>query len=764
MISLKIFRLSLILSLSISTITFAGNPIRGFATDATSGEPLPVANVVIQGAYRGASTNLDGYFVIDNLTPGLYNLEITYLGYKPLTYQVVVTNELMEPIYIELQPEGFILEEVVIEIEVENEEEIRLSPQVSTIPISVTTIRQMPSLGAEKDVLRAIQIIPGVKASSDISSGIYVRGGSTDQTLILMDHNVVYNPTHLFGLFSTFNADAVKHIDLLKGGFPAQYGGRSGSVLEVITNEGNRKTTEGMVSIGIISARASLEGPLHSNKGSFAISGRRTYIDPVLAAIRKADESLDLPDYYFYDGNGKLNLDLTNKSTLTIAGYWGSDNLDIEFGPDQNRSLAYLTWGNRTFTTRYRQVLSRNMFFSVNAAVSRYRSKFGFENSGVQIAKMYDRLYDYSLKSDIEYYKSEKHRFKTGVSVNRYDFTLDIIYGGVTQVDVDETTYNYSFYAEDNWRITPLFEIRPGFRCYYHNMGEYFRADPRLAFLYNYGPRTRFKIAVGRYTQFINLIRYGEGASSFDTWVPVDETVAPSHSDQIVLGFEHEPRKNLEFTLETYYTDMNNIAEFNQMQTEESDEAKDAFIIGKGFAYGVELMLRQKTGRLTGWLGYCLSWTKRRFEDTYLNNGGWFYPIWDRRHDFVATANYALSKRWEISASWRYNTGQGFTQPLGILTNRYAGSPPEYSENSGRASVNGEMNNYRFPADHRLDISATYKHTFFKMPADLVISIYNVYSRRSYWRRFANYEENPVEIETAKLLPIIPMVSYEVRF
>ena len=737
-------------------LALAGNPIRGFLVDVTSSEPLPVANVILEGTNRGAFTNLDGYFVIDQLTPGVYTLLLSHVGYHPTHATVTITDELMEPIYIELTPETIELEEVVVTVE---KEDNRTSPIVSNVPLDVATLKTIPSLGAETDVLRAIQIIPGVKASSDISSGIYVRGGSPDQTLILMDHNVVYNPSHLFGIFSTFNADATKRVDLMKGGFPAEYGGRSGSVLEIITNEGNRKEFEGMVSLSIVSARAAVEGPLPNNKGSYAISGRRTYLDPILAAYRKA-EDIDLPDYYFYDGNGKLNLDLSNKSTLTVAGYWGNDNLDLEFGSDNNRSNGTLSWGNRTFTARLRQVLSRKLFFSINGAVSRYRSKHGIKNQSVLVSESYDRLYDYSLKSDLEYFASDNHRIKAGASLNRYQFDLRIANLDIAQVDVDKISHLFCGYAEDSWRIHPLFEIKPGVRAYYYDKGEYTRFDPRLALVYHYDANLRFKTAGGRYSQFISLITLGEGMGNFDIWVPIDETLEPSYSDQIVFGIEWEPTKDMEFTAETYYTDMNNLVELNKIITEEVEDAADPFLTGgEGYAYGVEWMLQRKEGRWTGWLGYSLSWTKRRFEDTYLNSGDWFYPIWDRRHDFIIMANYAITDKWELSGTWRYHTGQGYTQPVGVFAGRYGTYGYDHKV------INGELNNYRFPADHRLDISATYKHKFAgKYDAKLNFGVFNVYSRKPYWRRYIDTDENPVEIEDIKLLPILPMVSYQVRF
>jgi hypothetical protein len=622
----------------------------------------------------------------------------------------------------------------------------------------------MPSLMGEMDVMRTLQMMPGVKSSSDINSALYIRGGSPDQTLILMDHNVVYNPTHLFGLFSTFNADAVKRINLMKGGFPAEYGGRSGSVLDVITNEGNRKEMEGLVDIGILSMRGALEGPLPGKKGSYAASARRTYLEPILETLRKQEDFEDLPDYYFYDANGKVNLDLTDRTTLTMAGYWGSDHLDFKGGPDDSPIGVELTWGNRTLSSRLRHVLSSDMFITFGGAVSRYKSKWTIENDGVDLERAEDRLADYSFKTDLEFMGHENHQFKTGLWLSYYDFLLKVVSGDEAFVDIDDGTYNLSWYVQDRWRIHPKWEIQPGVRAYYHESGERYKVDPRLGIVYHYRPDMRFKIAGGRYHQFIHVISFGEGMANFDIWTPVDETMKPAYTNQIVLGYEWEPREDLEFTTETYYTDMQDVAIFNMLTDEQSTDGSDAFIFGEGYAYGIEFMLRKQAGRLIGWLGYSLSWTQRRYPDTYQNNGDWYYPKWDRRHDFIATAMYELNHRWDFSASWRLNTGQGFTQPIGVTTVPMAGVDPEYMWNNGRQVINGDLNNYRFPEDHRLDVTATWKHHFFKWPAKLNLSIYNLYNRRSYWMRVTDLEENPVEITDVKLLPIIPMISYEVRF
>lgn len=752
-----------LLMLFIGFHSAAAVPIRGFITDVTNGEPLPMANVWLEGTDRGTVANKDGYFVINNLSPGTYALQVSYIGYHTGRSEIKVARIAANPITIELVPSAIELEAIEVVAEEDGGDEERLSPRVSTVPVDAMTIRKMPSLGAEMDVLRAVQSIPGVKASSDLSSAPHIRGGSPDQTLILMDDNVVYNPSHMFGLFSTFNADAVKRLELIKGGFPAEYGGRSGSVIDVMTNEGNRRKTEGMVSVGIISAKGALEGPLPKDSGSFALSGRRTYFEPVLEALRQAYDDPDIPDYYFYDGNGKMNFDLTDRSTLTLSGYTGNDVITAEFGDDDERIGINMDWGNRTFTGRLRQVLSENLFLSLGLAGSRYQSRWSFDSDDVLLEEAKNTLLDYSIRADLELLGLESHRLKAGIAANRYDIRFFDRAEDVTWVDVDTSTVNVSAYIQDTWKLGPLFEIQPGIRAYYHEAGDHWRVDPRLSFVYHYGPEMRFKFSTGIYTQWINIISFGEGFSNFDIWIPVDDSMEPTYTHQYVFGFEYDPREDLEFTSEVYYTDMKNLTTFDLL-SDQGEVASDAFVTGDGYAYGMECMLRKKLGLFTGWLGYSLSWTKRKFPDSFVNNGEWYYPKWDRRHDIIAVSNYTLNDSWDLSASWRYNTGQGFTQAVGLYTHRYAGIDPGTEPDDGRYILSGEKNNYRFPADHRLDLTATYKHHFFGLPAKLNVSVYNAYSRRSYWFRDFNTDENPVDVEDVKLLPVLPLISYEVRF
>ncbi|MCB2199537.1 TonB-dependent receptor [bacterium] len=746
----------------------AGQPIRGFVVDETNGEPLPVANVSVVGTSRGSSTNLDGFFLIPAMSPGSYTLQVNYLGYQMTEYEVQVTSEVMSPIKIELKPASFELQEVVYVAEDEDDDAKRESPRVSTVPVDAAAIRAMPALGAEMDVLRAVQAIPGVKASSELSSAPVVRGGSPDMTLILMDQSTVYNPSHMFGIFSTFNGDAVKRLELMKGGFPAEYGGRAGSVLEVTTNDGNRKETEGLVSVGVVAARAALEGPLGNERGSYAISGRRTYFEPALAVMREAFDT-DLPDYYFYDGNGKVNFDITPKTTLTVGGYIGLDELDFEFGSDDARALLTTYWGNRTATSRLRHVVGDNAFLTIGLNWSRYRSGAEFwsknPNTGedVLIQDFKNRFNDLNLRGDYEYLGWENHKFKTGFMYSSLNTDVINQTEETTYVSIDTTTSNISGYVQDQWRLNALWEIMPGLRTTYHQDGDLLLFDPRFAVVYHQSPEMRFKAAAGRYHQFVNVISAGEALSFFDIWVPADGSVDPTYMDQFVLGWEWDFNRNHEVTIETYYNNMGQVLEYN-MNTDEANSLAQAFLQGEGRAYGAEFMVRRKHGRITGWLGYSLSWSERRFPGSEVNNGDWYFPKYDRRHDFMAVVLYDINDRWSVSGQWRYNTGQGYTEAKAWMDYTLDGAPQSSLPNNGISGLYGAKNNYRLPADHRLDISADYKHHFFGLPAKATLSLYNAYNRRAIFTRNYDKSENPPVANDVKLLPILPLVGYEVRF
>ncbi|GBE29910.1 hypothetical protein BMS3Bbin04_00934 [bacterium BMS3Bbin04] len=427
-------------------------------------------------------------------------------------------------------------------------------------------------------------------------------------------------------------------------------------------------------------------------------------------------------------------------------------------------------WGNRTAIARLRQVLSKTSFLTVGLAYSRYRSGaevWDLDETGEDSDNLLDdfrnRFNDIAVRADWELMGWRNHRIKTGVQVSQLSAEVREESEDLIWIDIDTSSVNVAYYLQDQWRINSMFEVQPGIRAVYHESGDYFGLDPRLALVYHHSPEMRFKLAGGRYHQFVNLISAGDMLSFYDIWLPYDGTVKATVMNQYVLGWEYDFHPQYEFTCETYYNDMENLVEFNR-NIDEADSFSEAFLEGEGRSYGVELMLRKKAGRWNGWFGYSLSWSERRFPNTYQNDGDWYPPKWDRRNDFIGVTMYPLSENWDISGQWRFNTGQGYTSRVAQYSQPEGPVGNENQGDNGRGSLFGSLNNYRHPSDHRLDVSAIYNHHFFGLPAKLTLSVYNVYSRRSIWMRIEDPSDNPISSVDIKLLPILPLVGYEVRF
>jgi hypothetical protein len=413
--------------------------------------------------------------------------------------------------------------------------------------------------------------------------------------------------------------------------------------------------------------------------------------------------------------------------------------------------------------------LNRNSFLTVSYAYSRYRSGADFwdkdEETGedILLQDFYNRFNDSAIRADLEFLGYENHRIKTGIQYSTYGVDVTNKTADVTYFSIDTTTANLAWYLQDKWTVSPLLEIQPGVRVYYHEDGDLTRVDPRLAMVYTHSPEMRFKVAGGRYHQWVTVSSANSALSFFDIWFPSDGSVDPVHMDQYIVGWEWDFKPQYEFTFEAYYNDMRQLLEPND-RIDEGETIADAYLEGHGYSYGFEWMLRKKAGRFSGWLGYSMSWSKRKFPGTYVNDGDWYSPKWDRRHDVILVGMYKINERWDISGQWRYNTGQGYTRAIGVYTQGRAGVDPDYTDNDGVYVLYGDKNNYRLPADHRLDLSANYNHKFFGKDAKLTLSVFNVYNRRAIWTRTYNTEENPAEVSDAKLLPILPLVGYEVRF
>ena len=729
--------------------------INGYITDSRSGETLISANVAILELNRGTSTNTSGYYSITNLPTGTYTIVASYIGYRQFEQEVELEAGETVRLNIDMIPDGLELETVVVESEAEREEQ----RNIGRAQISTELIKDLPSV-VEPDVFRSIQLLPGVAAASDFSSGLYIRGGGPDQTLILLDETTVYNPSHFFGFFSTFNPDAVKDVRLYIGGYPAEYGGRLGSVLTVFNKDGNRNEFQGSVSLGLLASRASIEGPY--SRGSYFLAVRRSTLEPLLAGLRRTTDNI--PDkFYFYDINGKINFDATGNDRLSLAFYSGNDNVEV---PIQDDASIGLNYGNQTVSGKWRRIFSDRVFGSFTATGSRYFSEPEFEIAGTPFEQN-NEIYDFSLKGDFEYLPNDKHTISTGFWTGnlmlRYSDSFD---GRETFNSRIETQY-LSLYAQDRWRPTDQWIFEGGLRMNAFSEGSYLRLDPRLSVEYRPTSRFRLQGAYGRYHQFLTLIT-NEAFSGFDIWLTTDEGVPPAYGDQFVLGAKTIPFDGYGFDAEIYYRTMRDLFELDPFVSDASGlDYQELFRFGEGYAYGFELFLEKQTGRLGGFIGYTFGITRRQFPgfNVDLSNpeaGGRYYPPkYDRTHDLNLVLNYKINDRWSANSVFSFATGQAYTEPQGRT--QFANVP--WGVNTRNTFTVGNINNSRLPSYHRLDFAFAREGTFFNWgEAEWQFQLINAYSRRNIWFYNYDFDENPVQRDEVALLPILPSISYTVNF
>lgn len=729
--------------------------MHGYIVDSRNGETLIAANIAILETGRGTTSNSSGYYSLTNLQPGTYTLIASYIGYHRFERVVELEAGQALRLDIELVSESFELEEIVVTSE--KEEEARRNIGMASMPVQ--QIREVPAV-MEPDVFRSVQLLPGVKAASDFSSGLYIRGGSPDQTLILLDETTVYNPSHFFGFYSTFNPDAVKDIQLYKGGYPARYGGRLGSVLSVYNKDGNRNELQGRVSVGMLASRAMLEGP--HKWGSWMFAVRRSTLEPLLAAMRQ--EIDNVPDlFYFVDLNGKVNFDVSEKDRFSVAFYSGGDRVVFPFEEDAEISLGY---GNRTLSTNWRHIFSERLFGTVTLTASRYFNTPEFEIAGTPFDRN-NNVYDYSAKADLEYLPGANHTLSTGFWTGYRKLTFrDRFDNEVTFNERIENTYA-SFYLQDRWQPSDRWVLEAGVRGNWFSSGDYVRIEPRASMEFRPSNRVRLQAAYGRYYQFLTLVT-NEAFSGFDLWLTTDDGVPPSWGDQYVLGVKSIPFDSWGFDVELYYRTMRDLFELNPFVVNASGmDYPELFRFGEGHAYGVEVFLERRIGRLTGFAGYTFGVTRRKFPGfnaPVLDDPArarFYSPKYDRTHDVNLVLNYELSRRWKFTAIFNYATGQAYTEPTGRM--QIIDMP--WSNLVRETFIVEKLNDARLPDYHRLDIAFTRKGTFFKIAdAEWQFQLINVYSRRNIWFYQYDFDKNPVEREEVALLPIIPSFSYTVHF
>ena len=733
--------------------------LSGFVRDGSDGERLPNAAVAIAVENRelGALSNAEGYYAIPDIPAGTWVVTASYIGYTTQRDTLALAAGQALRWDIELERQALEMVEVVVEAEATTTSEVNQRPSV--VALQVTDVQQMAAM-AEPDLLRSLQLLPGVQSASDFSSGLYVRGGGPDQTGILLDQMRLYNPSHAFGFFSTFNPDAIKDVTFYKGAYPAQYGGSLSAILDVQNRDGNRRNFSTSGGVSLISSRLMSEGPL--GQGSWMVAGRRTYIDPVLRAVRRTTDELDGLGYWFYDVNAKVNTQLSPNDNLMLSAYRGNDHLDISLGISDSTNTDTLSfgfgnnWGNEALTGRWTHVFSPALFGRMIAQYSKYHSDITLNLFGTPIA-VRNRVRDVSIKGDLDYFAAANHTLRTGVGLTLFRFDYGVLFD---QYENDQVVKPYllSAYVQDNWQMTPLTEARLGLRGTYYGEGGHLSLNPRFSLSRVLQEGWRVKLAGGSYRQYLQLVS-SEGFSGGDLWLPLDETVEPGRSYQAVAGLEWEPANSYRFSVETYYTDLANLVVLDEEQGEndEQETSEDIFKTGgTGYATGVELFAEKRRGRLSGWLGYTLGWTRRTFPD--IDGGRTFPPKYDRRHDVSLTATYRLA-RWTWTANLVYGTGQAYTPAAA----RYTLRDPASDRPVDRLLA-APRNTARLLPYHRLDVGMRRTFGLFGADVDFYLQIFNAYNRRNEW--FVQYDPNDSTEQpiVVRMLPIVPTFGFDFRF
>lgn len=776
--------------------------ISGYIADNSSGEKLIGASVYDGKTLVGTTTNLYGFFSL-TLDTGEVILTISYVGYGDITESIDLKADIFRNVSLEVGQE---LEEVVISAS--SSEKIHEQTQMSAIKIPIKQIEKLPSFMGERDILKTIQLLPGIQSGSEGTSGLYVRGGGPDQNLILLDGVPVYNASHLFGFFSVFNSSAINHVEIIKGGFPARFGGRVSSVLDIRMKEGNSKKISGEASIGLVSSKLTIEGPIIKDKTSFIVSGRRTYIDilaqPFIRASAKGAGSKVKAGYYFYDLNAKINHKFSDKSKLFLSTYIGKDRAysEIEdsysFGGTSNEttSSSSLQWGNITTALRYNRIINKKLFANLTATYSRYQFNLGFDVANIvspQNSATYNErfglsyisgIYDWGGKVDFDFMPAPNHYIRFGAGNIYHTFTPGVISSNhqAGQTNIDTTfgankifAHEVSAYIEDDIKLGARLKINPGihYSMFLVRDSSYLNFEPRFSMNYLLREDLSIKASYARMAQYLHLLANGTIGLPTDLWVPVTDSVPPVVADQYALGLAYTLQDKYEISLEGYYKKMNNLIEYKDGATffGNLENWDDKIELGTGYSYGVECFLQKKTGKTSGWIGYTLSWTNRQFDN--LNFGRMFPYKYDRRHDASLALIHEIDKtiglkEWKIDfgLTWVYGTGNSVSLPISSYRAYDAMAYNEYDKGEYTIIENYiDRNNFREPSYHRMDFSATFTRTQGRFEKSWNISVYNLYNRKNpYYLFFDNNDNGERVLKQLSLFPIIPSVSYNIKF
>ncbi len=768
--------ISLALLLIYFNVAFAQqkHTISGYIKDAETGEELIGVTIFIKELKTGGITNVYGFYSI-TIPEGRYKIEYSYIGFVTQNFEINLVQSIKNNVL--LLPATTELEEIVITSEAADKN-IK-SAEMGIVKLNPKDINTIPVLFGEQDILKTIQLMPGVQSAGEGNSGFYVRGGGSDQNLILLDEAPVYNASHLLGFFSVFNSDAIKDMKLYKGNAPAEYGGRLSSVLDIKMNEGNSKRFSTSGGIGLISSRLTIEAPIVKDKGSFIISGRRTYADLFLNF--SSDELQKNTTLYFYDLNMKANYRIGEKDRIFLSGYFGRD----VFGFSDRMKFD---WGNLTTTLRWNHLFNDKLFLNSSLIYSKYNYVIGFSGMG-NLIDITSGIEDFNLKEDFQYFINPKNTLKFGFNCIYHTFMPGEISsdddGFVNSKIIDEKyALENAAYISHEFEVSNLLKITYGLRysnftvigpgnvfsfnendeiidsTFYDNkeiIKNYGYFEPRISASYMLNEKSSVKASFSRNAQYIHLLSNSTSSSPTDLWLPSSSIIKPQICDQLALGYFRNFKENVfETSVEIYYKDMQNQIDYqNGADILLNEKVESQLVFGTGRAYGIELFIKKKTGKLNGWIGYTLSRTERTFDE--INEANWFPSKQDRTHDISIVGIYNLSKKWTFSATWVYNTGNAVTFPSG-----------KYVIDGLTIPLYTDRNGYRMPDYHRLDLGVTLKsQKEKKYESSWNFSVYNAYARKNaYSIDFRENENDPTKTEAVRmaLFQIVPSVTYNFKF
>ena len=769
--------------------------LSGYIKEAGSQESLIGANVYLPDRKTGTITNAYGFYSI-SLPPGEYNFRFSYVGYESL--EIVIDLRENKTFDVLLKPATDLQEVVVTDDAVTRQAE---QTQMSRIELSSQQIKDVPTIFGEKDLLKTLQLMPGVQSGNEGQTGFYVRGGGPDQNLILLDEATVYNANHLFGFFSVFNGDAIKNVSLTKGGFPARYGGRLSSVVDISMRDGDKSEFHGEAGIGLISAKATIEGPIVKDKASFIISGRRTYFDALVQPLIVLSDPGSTAGYYFHDFNAKVNYEIDRKNRLYLSGYFGRDAFYAGFREPGFRFRAGINWGNATGTLRWNHQYSDKLFINSALILSNYgfTTHSSIEEDSFDFSMRYSSsIRDFGLKVDADYLHSPKHRLRLGMQSIQHLFTPSafvIQASEFPEFDVDRVAQEVSIesgvYVEDQWTVNERLEFNLGLRMS-HFLAEdrtYTRLEPRLNARFMIDDQSSVKVAYSEMNQYLHLLSNTGIGLPTDLWVPANDIIGPQFSRQYAAGYSRDFKKNsLSFSAELYHKQSDNIITYRpgaSFLLVDFDDALGSDVIdvkweeqvttGQATSYGMELFLQKHRGKFTGWIGYTLSKTDWQFDE--INGGRPFSARYDRRHDLSIVSFWELSKPRsdksgvKFSSAFVYGTGNAVTLPKASFDAPYVDpsgpqSGPQSVWNNTIYGMTdfGEINSYRLAPYHRLDVGVQFTKLKSFGERTLEFSVYNIYNRANPWfldRSFRNGQEVLVQYS---LFGAIPSIHYSIKF